>query len=140
MRPSGGMSVSEVPRMSEVRVVLEPASEASPEDAERLAVRLRRELRELDRSEVKDRGSVDVSPPDGAKGVDASSWATILVTLSSGGVLAALVGTLRDWLGRQKGNHKVSVTIDGDELVLDRATAREQSKLVEAYLRRHRGN
>jgi hypothetical protein len=130
--------VDEEPRRNEVRVVLEPAAESSPEDAERLSIRLRRELRELDQSSISIAPSPVSSSPVGAKGADAGSWVTIIVALSSGGVLTSLVGTLRDWLGRQRADHKVSVTIDGDELVLDRATVREQSKLVEAYILRHR--
>lgn len=138
---AGGRLVGEATKHSqgdEVRVVLEPAAECTPDDVERLSIRLRRELRQLDHSSIGVAPSPSSPIPLGAKGANIADWVEIVVALSSGGLLASLVGTLRDWLSRQKGNHKISVSIDGDELVLDRATAQEQSKLVKAYILRHR--
>ena len=48
-----------------------------------------------------------------------------------------LIETLRDWLGRHSGRHRISVTIDGDTIELERATAGQQRELVDAYVRRH---
>jgi uncharacterized caspase-like protein len=42
-----------------------------------------------------------------------------------------LVGTLRDWLDRQSGRHRISVTIDGDTIELDRASAAQRQELLE---------
>jgi hypothetical protein len=120
----------------EVLVVLDPSPDVHPEEAARLGTRLRRELMELDIGSVATVASANAAPA-GTKGVDVAEWGSLLVTLSSGGVLAHLVGVLRDWLKRQSGDHTVSVTIDGDKMNLSNATAQEQARLVEAYVRRH---
>lgn len=58
---------------------------------------------------------------------------------ASGGVFTTLIGTLRDWLGRQSGRHRISVTIDGDTIELERASVAQQQQLLDAYVRRHSG-
>jgi hypothetical protein len=58
---------------------------------------------------------------------------------ASGGVFTTLVGTLRDWLDRQSGRHRISVTIDGDTIELDRASAAQRQQLLDAFVRRHSG-
>ncbi|MGZ4624372.1 MAG: effector-associated constant component EACC1 [Blastococcus sp.] len=119
----------------ELLVALEPEAGADAEETDRLSRQLSRELRSLD---------VDVAPvvsgaaPPGAKGVDAASLTQLLVTLSgTGGVFATVIATVRDWLGRHSGGHKVTVTIDGDSLELDGATAAERAELIDTFVRRH---
>jgi len=119
----------------EVLVALEPEAGADAEETDRLSRQLGRELRSLD---------VDVAPvaagpaPAGAKGVDAASITQLLVTLGgTGGVIATVIATVRDWLGRRGGGHKVTVTIDGDSLELDGATAAERAELIDTFVRRH---
>ena len=119
----------------ELLVALEPEAGADAEETDRLGRQLGRELRSLD---------VDVAPvaagpaPAGAKGVDAASITQLLVTFGgSGGVIATVIATVRDWLGRRGGGHKVTVTIDGDSLELDGATAAERAELIDTFVRRH---
>lgn len=117
-------------------VVIEPGSELDDEDRERLGRRLRAELEELDVD------SINLNPgeraPDGSKAADPLILGAILVAFSaSGDVFTAPIDTLRDWLGRQSGRHRISVTIDGDTIELERATAGQQRDLVEAYIHRH---
>jgi hypothetical protein len=117
-------------------LVVVPDVDAGPEQVERLTRRLRTELAELD---VESIGWVagDMVPA-GAKGSDPVTLGAIVVALSSsGGVFPALIETVRDWLGRQSGKHRVSVTIDGDTLELERASVEQQRDIVDAYLRRH---
>jgi hypothetical protein len=119
----------------EVRVALEPDAGADAEDVERLGRQLRTELRSLDVDDVSAVGSREAPP--GAKGAGAalSEW---LVTLSgSGGVFVILIATVKDWLGRHDGTHKIKVTIDGDTLELSSATPREQAELMQTFLQRH---
>ncbi|MFD0412334.1 hypothetical protein [Streptomyces sp. NPDC127108] len=124
-----------------VHVLVSVASdpELDAEAGERAARQLRSEITELDVESVR---AVAAGPaPDGAKGTDAVTVGAIVVALSaSGGVFTALVETVRDWLGRSDARHRVSVTIDGDTIELERATAAERRELVEAYLRRHTGD
>lgn len=119
-----------------VRLVLEPEAGADPEEAERLGRQLAATLRELDLGDV---SSVpDGAAPEGAKG-DAVSLAQWLVTLSAtGGVFATLVATVKDWLNRRAGAQKISITIAGDTLELERATVAERAELIDTFVRRHR--
>jgi hypothetical protein len=48
-----------------------------------------------------------------------------------------VVATVKDWLGRRSGGHKVSLTVDGDTLELDGATAAERAELIDTFVRRH---
>jgi hypothetical protein len=119
----------------EVRVVLEPDPDTDPEAAERLGRQLRDELRDLDVDEVEPvQGTV---PPDGAKSGALASLTEWLVTLSGGGVIAPVIGTITAWLARGAGSHKVTVTIDGDTLELGRASDAERAEIVDAFVRRH---
>lgn len=121
----------------EVLLALAPDEESDAEEVERLMRRLRTELRELD---------VDVLRPEpvgqlpaGAKGSDPVTVGAIVVALSaSGGVFTVLIDTLRDWLGRQSARHRISVTIDGDTIELEHATAEERRELIDGFVRRHR--
>jgi hypothetical protein len=117
-----------------VRLVVEPAEEADPEVLDRLTRRLRAEVAELD----VDAALEAEEPPEGAKSADAVTIGAIVVALSaSGGVFNALVETLRDWLRRQSERHKVSITIDGDTIELERADSEQKQALVDAYVARH---
>jgi len=119
----------------ELRVVLEPDPETDPEDAERLGRQLRDELGDLDVDDVE---PVDGAlPPDGAKSGAVASLTEWLVTLAGGGVLAPVIGTIKAFLTRGAGDHKITVTIDGDTLELGRATDAERSEIVDAFVRRH---
>jgi hypothetical protein len=121
----------------EVVLVLEPDPEVDREVHERLTRQVRAEIAELDIESVSTLAAE--TAPAGAKGADPVTLGALVVALSaSGGVLTALVETLRDWLGRHTGRHRISVTIGGDTIELDRATSAQQRQLVEAYLRRHR--
>ena len=124
-------------RPLELLVVLEPEPGADTDEVERLGRQLRSELRELDVDDVR---TVDGAspPPPGSKGVDAASLTELLVTLSAGGgVFATVIATVKDWLGRRASGHKVSITVDGDTLELDRVTDAERAQLIDTFVRRH---
>lgn len=117
-------------------VMLDPGEDLDPEDVERLTRQLRAELLELDvESVVTARGG---PAPDGSKGIDAEMLGALIVASSaSGGVLTALVETLRGWLERHTAQRRISVTIDGDTIEVDRASTEQQDDLVDAFVRRH---
>ena len=119
----------------ELRVVLEPDPDTDPDDAERLGRQLRDELRDLDVDDVEP--VAGGAPPAGAKSGALTSLTEWLVTLAGGGVLAPVIGTIKAWLTRGAGDHKVSVTIDGDTLELGRATDAERAEIIDAFVRRH---
>ncbi|KUM69931.1 hypothetical protein AQI70_30305 [Streptomyces curacoi] len=123
----------------EVLVVVAPDPELAPEAGERAVRRLRAEIAELDVEAV--RPGPGAPAPDAAKGTDPVTLGAIVVALSaSGGVFTALIESVRDWLGRSAARHRVSVTIDGDTIELERASDAERSALIDAYIRRHTGS
>jgi len=120
-------------------LVFEPDPELDMEEGERLARQLRAEVAELDVESVAFAAGGTV--PAGAKAADPVTVGALVVALSaSGGVFTALVETVRDWLGRHASGHRISVTIDGDTIELERATVGQRQELVEAFVRRHRGD
>jgi hypothetical protein len=123
----------------EVLLVVEPDPEADPEAGERVTRLLRAEIADLDVESV---GPGPGTPaPEAAKGTDVVTIGAIVVALSaSGGVFTALIETVRDWLGRSSARHRVSLTIDGDTIELERASDAERRDLIDAYIRRHTGS
>lgn len=135
MMNSGDEDATDVVNLS---LVLHADSEFDPERTEQLVRRLRRELTGLGAI------SVTLAPtgvaPNGAKGTDPVTWGDLVVAFSAvGGVFTTLIVTLRNWLDRQSGRHRVSVTIDGDTIELERASAKQQRDLLDAFVRRHSG-
>ncbi|WIM99577.1 hypothetical protein ACTOB_003235 [Actinoplanes oblitus] len=122
----------------QVLLVVEPDPEFGAEAADRLVRRLRSEVDDLDVDSVRPAPAGAV--PDGAKGADPVTVGALVVAMSaSGGVFTSLIGTLGAWLERQSARHRITVTVDGDTITLERATAVERKALVDAYLRRHSG-
>lgn len=118
-----------------VLLVVAPDPEADSEEADRLAHQLRTELDELDLESVTLIRADEV--PRGAKGEPLTMGALLITLSTAGGVFTALIETLRDWLSRHTAADRISITIDGDTLALDHATAQERHELIEAYVRRH---
>jgi len=117
-------------------MVLESEPDVDLDEADRSGRQLRAELKNLDVESITP-ADLEIAPP-GAKGVDPSSLTALLITLSAaGGVFPVLIETARDWLARHAAVRRISVTIDGDTLVLEKGSERERSALIDAYLRRH---
>ncbi len=117
-------------------LVLQPDPDTDPEREERLVRRLRSEINELDIESIVPVTAGEL--PKGAKGVDPVTLGALLVAFSaSGGVFTTLIGTVQNWLDRQTGRHRIAVTIDGDTIELERATAEQQRELLDAFVQRH---
>ncbi|WP_345010589.1 hypothetical protein [Streptomyces shaanxiensis] len=124
--------------LMEVLLVVAPDPDVEPETGERVSRRLRSEIADLDVEWV--RPGPSVPAPDGAKAADPVTLGAIMVAMSaSGGVFATLIETVRDWLGRSSARHRVSLTINGDTIELERASNAERRDLIDAYIRRHAG-
>lgn len=123
-------------RTVEVVVVFGPGPGLDPELADRAARQLRAELAGLDIESIQN--APGKPAPEGAKGAEAATIAEIIMTMSaSGGALTMTIAAIKEWLARQSQRHHVSVTIDGDTIDLDHASADERRRLVDAYVRRH---
>jgi hypothetical protein len=118
-------------------LVLDLEPETGLDEAERLGQQLRAELAQLDVEAVKPVTVLDV--PEGAKGA-AVDWGSLLVTLSAaGGVFTSVIALTRDWLARHGTAQRVKITIDGDTIVLDRATTAEREQLIGTWVHQHSG-
>jgi len=109
-------------------------------DAERLDALtgfLRQELLQLDVEDVSALPSGE--PPPGSRGFDVVAVGGLLVTLSrSAEGLRAVVLAVRKWLARGEGTRRtVRLEIGGDVLELSEATAADQRRLVDLFVRRH---
>lgn len=121
--------------MESVELLVVVAPGADHERQDRLARRLRAEIAEADIERVVAGGGSD--RPAGAKAGGLGNLGQLLVTVTaSGGALARLVGLLADWLKRQPGNERLTVSIGDDRIELH-PTADQQQKIVEAFLARH---
>lgn len=115
-----------------------PGDGDDPETVERLTRALRRELGELHGARM--RPAPSGQPPPGAKGDAVTIGAMVVALSASGGVLTALVDTLRDWLGRRAVRDRIVVSVGDDSLELEHATDAERAALIQAFVRRHSGS
>jgi hypothetical protein len=122
--------------LRELVVVVESGPGVDPDEVDRSVRQLRAELKNLDVESVLP--VISENAPLGAKGADPLSLGALLVTLTAtGGVFTILIETVRDWLARHAAARRISVTIDGDTVVLEKGSEQERSALIEAYIRRH---
>jgi hypothetical protein len=110
---------------------------ADPERVAALTGYLRDELRQLDVEEVS--ALPGGEPPPGSRAFDAVAVGGLLVTLGrSADGLRSVVGTIRKWLSRGDGARRtVRLELGGDVLELSEASAAEQQRLIELFVRRH---
>jgi hypothetical protein len=110
---------------------------ADPERVAALTGYLRDELRQLD---VDDVSALPAGPPPaGSRAFDAVAVGGLLVSLgrTSDG-LRSVVGTVRKWLARGDGVRRtVRLELGGDVLELSEASAADQQRLIELFVRRH---
>jgi hypothetical protein len=97
------------------------------------ASQLRRELLELDVDNVQT-PSGGPAPP-GTRGVAAAEIGTLLV--AAGRVaIGPVVQAIQSWIARRS-SRSVKLTIDGDSIELNNASADDQRQLIESFLARH---
>jgi hypothetical protein len=110
-------------------------------DAERLAVLtgyLRAELLRLD---VVDEVSALPAgePPPGARVFGVATVGALVIALGqSFEGLRSVVSVIRDWLNRGAGTGRtLRLELDGDTLELSQASAADQERLIELFIRKH---
>jgi hypothetical protein len=119
---------------SGVMLRLEGERGAAADELDRLTLRLRRELLQLDVYDVRHGGVREA--PDGARGIDPGTIGSLLVSLAGGpGALRAVVRVVRDWLGRSRAR-SVHLEIDGDVLEVTGIASANEDRLIEDWLSR----
>ena len=117
------------------RIAVQVAQEAADADSlDELAGLLRQELLALDVDDVQ-RARAGQAPA-GTRGVDVESIGALVVTLQgSVGLLDVLVRTVRSWLNRGPSGRSVELTVGNTTLRLGSATAEQQERLVDEFVR-----
>lgn len=118
----------------ELRIELfEPDTDA--EEVDGLAADLRLELLELDVESVEPVALG--SAPEGSKGVDVAAVGALLVCVrESLWLVDSVVTAVRSWLARDSSSGRtLKITVDGRTLSLSSATAEQQQRLVEEFVR-----
>jgi hypothetical protein len=118
--------------MTEVRVHVVGYPDSDEEERADLASRLR--------AEIKEHGIDDVAHPSrdapaGAKGA-ALDWAQLVITFA--GTMPSLVIAVQGWLGRHP-NAAIELEIDGDRLVVEKASRADARRAMEVFFARHGG-
>jgi len=115
---------------------LRPVDDLDDDEIDRMTRQFIAEVKLLDIDRV-ERFSTGSSPA-GAKGWDPGATGELLVALSaSGGVFTVLIQTVSDWFSRHAKARKISVTVDGDTIELERSSDDERRELIQAFIRRH---
>src|SRR5215471_18597534 len=109
-------------------------------DAERLALLTGYSRAELLRLDVDDVSALPAGePPPGARVFGAAAVGALLVALGqSAEGLRSVVSVIMDWLRRGEGTGRaVRLELGGDALELSQASAADQERLIELFIRRH---
>lgn len=120
---------------SQARLVVELQSAAGSDDIElaEVADQLRRALLDLEVDSVD--GVSDGAVPDRAKAVDPTALGTLAVTMAPL-ALRSVVDLVKTWLSDRQ-LRTVTLTMDGDTVVLSKASRSDQHDALQAFLRRH---
>ncbi|MCW2983226.1 MAG: hypothetical protein JWR63_796 [Conexibacter sp.] len=116
----------------EVSVALQ--ADAGAEELDDATCALRDELLDLDVDAV-DRTRSAEPPPAGARAAEATMLAGLAVQVGQA-TLAAVIGTIRQWVGRGAGR-SVKLTVAGDTLEVTNVSTGDQHELIAAFLARH---
>lgn len=117
----------------ELRVQIEPQSDADAEELASLAIQLRRELDALDVQSVDLERAEAV--PEGAKGLDVLALGTLIVKL--GPVAVDVVArVVQGWLRRSTAR-SAELQIDGDVIKLTGASSQDQERLLALLEAKH---
>lgn len=108
---------------------------ASPEELDRLAEGLSRELSDLDVDRI-GRATAGEAPP-GTKGLEIAAVGALIVEFArSSEILSKVVNVVRSWLGGRQ-HQTIKIQIDGDTLEISAASTEQQDQIVQAWIDRH---
>jgi hypothetical protein len=123
-------------RAVDLKVILGAGAGVEAEEVEELTLQLRERLLELDVIDVERERADD--PPDGARPGDVVSIGALIVSIvGSSGLLSAVVNAIQSWM-IGLGPRSVKLDLDGDVLEVTGIDSREQRRLIQVWLDRHR--
>ena len=125
-----------MPDPIQLKLTIDPSAQTDAEELDRLARQLCQEILELD---VEDAVLLkEGQAPESTKAGDAITLGALLITtLASSGAIPPLLDLLKTWLTRQ-GLRSATLEIDGDKLELHGISAKEQKRLTDEWMSRHK--
>lgn len=123
--------MDEHPAALSVQIAVGPDGDA--EEVAQATLQLRRELLDLDVDAVEVPGAGE--PPPGSRAVDVATLGALVVNLTEPQLLAAVVATVRSWLGSSR--RSIKLQLGGDALELTGVSSAEQRRLTDEWLARH---
>jgi hypothetical protein len=122
-------------RVTRLDLCIETDQEVEAEELAKLAVQLRLRLMELD-IESADPPSAGPAPPDTRAGEILEVGALIVMLIRSPELFTLLIETVQSWISQ---SHPRSVTLehDGDKLVVEGITRRDQRALIQEWITRN---
>jgi hypothetical protein len=117
----------------ELKLQIQPETNADAEELANLAVQLLRELRELDVQSIEVERTGEV--PEGAKAVDVLAIGTLVVKLGPVAV-GAVARIVQGWLNRATAR-SVKLQIDSDLIELTGASSQDQERLIALMEAKH---
>ena len=108
-------------------------TDADDQQLDEIARQLRNELTALD---VPVEAVTAGEAPPSAKSVEIAAVGALLVTLAQSPLLPAIITAVSSWLGHRR-QCTVRLELDGDLLELSGRPSQEQSRAIDAWLRRH---
>jgi hypothetical protein len=109
--------------------------DASPEELDRLAEGLSRELSDLDVDRVT-KATAGEAPP-GTRAFEIVAVGALIVEFArSSETLAKVVGVIKSWLGNRQ-HQSIKVQMDGDTLEIAGASSEQQEQVIQAWIERH---
>lgn len=117
-------------------IQVDAGPDGDAEEVARAALRLRRELRELDVDVVESQPRGE--PPPGSRAVDIAAVGALLVNIAEPQLLAAVISAVRSWLSGSS-RRSVKLGLGGDVLELTGVSSKEQRRLTDEWLARHTG-
>lgn len=117
----------------QMRLILPPGDDTDQIELDELTRSLRQQVLELPVDDVT--AAQAGRPPAGAKAIDPVTAGTLLVTMSSaGGLLVAVVETVRAWITSRTGQQRVVLELGEAKLELSDATSAEREQLIRRFL------
>lgn len=107
------------------------------EDVHDLTTKLREQLLELGDIETVNFKAAEQVPEHTKDGGAVSLGALIVTLAASGGVFTSLIGMLQAWLTTHE-RRSVVLEIDGDKVEVKGITSKEQKKLIDVWINRHK--
>jgi hypothetical protein len=109
--------------------------DASPEELDRLAEGLSRELSDLDVDRVSKATAGDAPP--GTRAFEIAAVGALIVEFArSTEILSKVVNVIKSWLGNRQ-HQSIKIQVDGDTLEIAGASSEQQEQVIQAWIERH---